>query len=126
LDQNVAGLYFQGEQTICQQGARKLTLFAQAGWSPTTDSFNNAYWGFGVNVEGLLSRSDKDKCGIAIASAHFNRNISAETALEATWQYHVNPHLYLQPDIQYILHPANAEAPLKNSLVYFIRVGLAW
>jgi porin len=126
LDQNIAGLYFQGEQTVWQQDTRKLTLFSQVGWSPTADSFNEAYLGFGVNIEGLLSRSGNDKCGIAIASAHFSQNINPETALEATCQYRFNPHVFLQPDVQYIFHPANTETSLKNSLVYFIRIGVTW
>ncbi|EIL96216.1 carbohydrate porin, partial [Rhodanobacter sp. 115] len=30
----------------------------------------------------------------------------AETAYELTWRYRLNPHLALQPDLQYIVHPA--------------------
>jgi porin len=87
------------------------------------------YLGAGlVKSQPLPGRKD-DQLGFAIARAGLGaagRRAGgglprAETALEATYKFQVVDNFALQPDVQYIIHPA-ARPGLSNALVVGLRV----
>ncbi|MBU4434263.1 MAG: carbohydrate porin [Alphaproteobacteria bacterium] len=50
---------------------------------------------------------------------------SAETTVELTYRYQVNDRLALQPDVQYVVHPAS-QAGLDNALIVGLRLNLTF
>ena len=92
-----------------------------------------SYFGAGLVKKGPipLPGRGEDKVGIAIARASIGgpaRRImdlpTAETSLEATYSFQAASFLTLQPDVQYIIHPASAPN-LKNAFVVGLRVALS-
>ncbi len=94
------------------------------GLSPKKQNFNKYYIGTGVNYTGLFSHKGNDKAGLAIAHVGLRESVPDETVLEFTYQYTMLHVIYLQPDIQYIMHPAGTGLKLKNSLSVTLRIGL--
>jgi len=47
-----------------------------------------------------------------------------ETVLEMTYRYPLWSHLWLQPDLQYVINPAGGETSTDNALVAILRVEL--
>ena len=78
-----------------------------------------AYLGGGVVHSGPLKRRKDDRLGIAIAHAMLGNDAvrgsglhCAETSIELTYQAKLSSRLVIQPDIEYIHHPAGvARAP---------------
>jgi porin len=98
-------------------------LFAQAGFSSRVINENYWYGGLGVRVAGVFADPVKDEAGFAVAHAGM-RSLNDETTIELTYWRHFSDHLYLQPDIQFIFHPAGAPMRLQNSFVGTVRFRL--
>ena len=72
----------------------------------------------GLNYRGLLPGRDDDLCGLGVSCKHYSRDYAAsellagnhgrdhETIFEFTYRAAVAPWLAVQPDFQYVLHPA--------------------
>jgi porin len=123
LNNTILGFYSYSDQKLWDNGSRNLSVFTQVGYSPgkCTNSF---YLGVGMNYTGLWSRHGKDIAGIAVASEHFRGGWKSETAIEFTYRYQINNHFFVQPDIQYIFHPAGTGEILNNSFAGNFRFGL--
>lgn len=85
------------------------------------------YLGAGVVRTGVFSRAG-DQFGFAIAHAMLGDPIrrrdgvpAAETSFEATYALQIRPWFTLQPDVQYIVHPAS-QPGLPNALAVGLRV----
>ncbi|HZC59650.1 MAG TPA: carbohydrate porin [Chthoniobacterales bacterium] len=83
----------------------------------------------GFNLDGPFPCRDKDIFGMALGytllSDHFtpvNTPIRSghETVFETSYKIQINDHLFLQPDIQYILNPGGY-SHLNNALVAVVR-----
>jgi porin len=83
----------------------------------------------GFNLDGPFHSRDKDVFGMALGytrlSDHFtpvNTPIRSghETVFETSYKIQINDHLFLQPDIQYILNPGGYPH-LDNALVAVLR-----
>ena len=121
VEQKNGGLYFVGDQQI----TNNFFVFTQIGLSPKTLNMHNHYYSLGLNYKKLISGRPFDECGIAVAYAGIDGNsIGSETAIEITYKYQMNNHIYLRPDLQYIINPAGTTIKLHNALVGFIRVGI--
>jgi porin len=123
LDTNTWGLYSIIDQQIWQLNNKKINGFLQIGYSPSKISANDFYLGGGMNFSGFLSTTHDDEFGIAIAHAHLTHTDDSETTIELTWHKPIIKHFYLQPDIQYIIHPSGKSSGLKNALAAFLRFG---
>jgi len=78
--------------------------------------------GAGINLKGIISQNSDDLLGLGIAYAALkNLDKKGETAFELTYQYCFNEHFSLQPDLQYIFHPAGREETINNTFVGFLR-----
>jgi porin len=87
-----------------------------------------SYLGFGVVKAAPFPGRKDDQLGLAVARAGFGGDArraldlpNAETAIEETYRYVAGPHLSLQPDLQYIIHPASAPH-LPNALAVGLRL----
>jgi len=119
--QQNGGLYFVGDQQITD----KLSLFSQMGYSPKKSNYNNKYFSIGFNYKGLFAKRPIDQFGLAMNYASIDANtFGSETAFEMTYKYELCEHIYIRPDIQYIINPSGTSAKLNNALVGFLRFGI--
>lgn len=125
---NNYGFYMVADQSIWQksENREKLGIFLQMSISPSNLNENNFYLGYGFTYNGIFSMYDKDVLGFAIAYAKLNNSIGHETSLELTYKTEINNHIFIQPDLQYIINPAGIGIRLQNSLEGTVRVGLTF
>ena len=126
LTNNLFGMYFFTDQTIWERNLRNAGLFLQLGYTPSAASTNNFYLGTGVNFTGLLSKMAKDTFGLAVAHVAFTKENRSETAIEITYYYQLNGHLFIQPDFQYIINPSGAGEPLPDAMTANLRFGISF
>ncbi len=126
MQNQLFGFYFYADQKIWEQNQRNAGGFVQVGYSPSADSFNKYYLGAGVNCTGFFSRKGKDVAGVAVAHAHFTGETKNETVVELTYRYQVTKNLFVQPDMQYIVHPAGTVEMLENALAANFRFGFSF
>ena len=117
------GFYMVGDQPIYTDGNRKLSIFYQLGYSPRNDNFG--YLGAGCIYTGLLSKKGADVLGLAIADGMLTKERGRdETTFELTYKVQISDQIYLQPEMQYVVHPGGTDMQLKNAMVGLVRLGL--
>ncbi|MFN8256018.1 MAG: carbohydrate porin [Bacteroidales bacterium] len=126
LNNSIIGAYFYIDQQFWKQKDKSIGAFLHLGYSPSEMSKNNAYLGLGINFNGYLSRAKNDILGIAVAYEHFVEGIGCETAIELTWNKIIHKDIYIQPDLQYIIHPSGTKNNLKNCLAATLRLGMSF
>lgn len=102
--------------------APRLTAWVRTGFADRRAQTVAGYIGAGAVQTGTFAARPDDRLGLAIAHAIIGRpaietlGISrAETSVEASYQLKLSDRVAMQPDVQYIIHPAGvADAP--NSL----------
>lgn len=115
------GFYVIADQDI----NKKLSAFTQIGFSPNNINNHNHFYSLGVNYKGFSKKRTDDVMGLAVAYFGIDdAAIKHETAIELTYKLQLNEHLYLQPDIQYIINPAGTGVKLDNALVGIVRFGV--
>jgi porin len=120
---NNYGFYFIADQTVFEQGNRKIGLFMQVAATSKSKNEHSRYLGFGGNYYGIFNKNGKDVLGLAIASIDLQRNSHKhETALELYYKWQFNDNFAIQPDIQYIINPSDTDAKLCNALVGILRL----
>jgi porin len=104
-----------------------LTGWVRVGVADPDVNAIGGYLGAGLVRTGLFGRKE-DQIGLAIAHASLGGPIrrrdglpAAETTIEATYLFQATSHLALQPDMQWIVHPASAPG-LPNALAVGLRV----
>jgi len=118
IKQNNKGAYLIVDQQISKQTA----AFAQLAISPKNKNQHYLYAGAGINLKGILRQNSDDLLGLGVAYAALkNFDKKGETAFELTYQYCFNEHFALQPDLQYILHPAGTEEKINNAFAGLLR-----
>lgn len=124
LNTNTSGFYAYIDQTLWQHDERKLGTFMQIGYSPSSSCITDRYMGFGLNFTGLFSSQASDVLGVAVAREHFQGSNKCETAVELTYQYQFTENIFIQPDLQYIIHPSGAEYQIPDCLAAILRFGI--
>lgn len=115
------GLYF----VVDQQLTDRLSFFSQIGLSPRKMNKNNYYLSAGLSCKAPFEQRVNDQVGIALAYAGISGNVvGSETAVELAYHFELNKHIYIKPDIQYIINPAGTDEKLDNALVGFVRFGV--
>lgn len=115
------GFYLIADQNF----SRKLSAFTQIGFSPNTINNHNHFYSLGVNYKGFSKKRTDDMLGLAFAYFGIDdASIKHETTIELTYKMVLNEHLYIQPDIQYIINPAGSGNKLNNALVGIVRFGV--
>ncbi len=126
---------FRPANTVGEQG---LSLFARLGGVPSDRNFVSSYVDGGLHYVGLLPGRPHDVTGIglsygrisrvarALAGEENNYNIPPapipdyESVLELTHRIEITPWWYIQPDLQYIMHPGGSKE-IPNALVVGLR-----
>jgi len=119
------GIYAIADQTIIKTSElKKTSVFIQSGYNPNKYVENSFYLGGGINQYGIGQRKN-DILGLAFAHAAFTTaGLKPETVFELTYKTVFTDYFYLQPDIQYVIHPAGTGVNLKNAFTAAIRFGL--
>ncbi|MBV9331666.1 MAG: carbohydrate porin, partial [Alphaproteobacteria bacterium] len=91
----------------------QLSFWLRAGAANGRAQTIGGYIGGGLVKQGLLSERPDDRAGLAIAHAIIGDPAAmalglphAETSIEATYQFKVSRNFVVQPDIDYVHHPA--------------------
>jgi porin len=121
---NNMGVYAIADQIIWKREKSSLGSFLQIGCGPVRLNKNYFYMGTGINYHLHSNKKRDDILGAAIALAWLNGNIDNETTLELTYKRQITKHIFLQPDIQYIINPAGLDTILGNSVAGTLRMGL--
>jgi len=130
------GMYGLAEYDVYHEKGdndQELTLFVRAGMAdPKVNRFSQ-YYGGGLVYTGLFPGRNFDQTGIGAAAAvngkYYKRSQrqsgqsadNAEIALEVTHSIYVNPNLFIQPDVQYVINPDTVPGR-KNALVLGVRL----
>lgn len=118
------GFYGVIDQMVWEKTeGRGVGVFAQLSFSPKKDNEHCCYIGGGVNCYGVCGR-ENDVVGLGVAHARFNHGKKPETTFELTYKACLGENIYLQPDFQYIIHPAGADLALSDASVAALRFGL--
>jgi porin len=119
------GIYLTGDQKLVETSSGKtLSAFVQFSISPASMNDNNWYAGGGINQTGLFPGRNEDVFGLALCRAGLQNSVNgSETVLEMTYKLKINDCLFLQPDLQYIVHPAGTNVALDNALAGILRFG---
>jgi len=123
LRQDNWGVYLLADQTLLSgTGNNRVSAFFQASLSPESKNRNSYYLGAGLHFTGWL-RSE-DEWGLAVAHAGMKQaGARSETALELSYKARFGNHLFIQPDLQYIIQPAGTDRALPNVLAGLLRMG---
>lgn len=120
------GAYLSADQTLVRfSEERMLRAFLQVSLSPASKNDNHAYLGGGILCRGPFPGRRADEFGMAVAHAELQHSANgSETAFEITYKLKVGEQVFLQPDMQYILHPAGTHGTPENALAAFLRFGI--
>ncbi len=129
------GVYGIIDQKIWHNKNHEIGFFATLAYEVNTNKdddksvfgegyyYNNCNLTAGINLNGVFSKKQKDMLGLALTTSFFDEVEiikSSETAVELMYKYQVNEHIYLKPDLQYIVNPTIFD----NALVALLRVGV--
>ena len=118
------GFYGVIDQMVWEKKEHQgIAIFVQGSFSPKLDNDHSYYCGCGINCYGICER-EKDIAGIALAHAGFRDKKKEETIIELTYKAALGENFYLQPNFQYIIHPAGTDVVLKNASIAALRFGL--
>jgi porin len=131
LRRGSSGAYMVGERALSgQDGAsgRRFAAYMQAGIADPRVNRFQSYVGAGIVGSGWGSMKDSDRFGASIARStngnHYLRARAedgtganrAETTVELTYLKQISKSLFVQPDVQYVIHP-NTDPMIANALV---------
>jgi porin len=117
------GFYLVGDHQLCSNGMHGFSIFYQLGLSPRNDNFG--YVGAGCVYTGIFSKKGEDALGLAVADGMLTKERGRdETTFELTYKVQISDQIYLQPEMQYVLHPGGTDVQLKNATVGLVRLGL--
>jgi porin len=118
---------------LSEQG---LYFFSLIDFAPPYNGLLPFYFQTGLLYKGLIPDRDEDELGVAIASGNFSYdNIQAQqekgntdqqnyiAVLELDYRIQINKWAYVQPLVQYIVHP-NGSARYGNATVLGLHFGV--
>lgn len=130
-------------------GKQTLNLFLRGVAAPADRNLIDFYADGGLTFKGLITSRPDDTIGLGMAYGHVSTNAAAydaefdamtgrpfpvrdfEAAIELTYQWVVRDGWYIQPNIQYIIHPGgnipnpampDTTSPIANALVLGTRL----
>ena len=128
-------IVYRAEPYVNEKSSKRgLSIFCSCAAAPSDRNLVSLYLDVGFNYLGLLPCRENDIFGAAASYTKLGddvvRNSSVihsghETVIEASYRIQLNEHLYLQPDIQYILHPG-AFGDHSNAFVSGLRFDIAF
>ncbi|KAF0150313.1 MAG: porin [Ignavibacteria bacterium] len=130
-----SGVYFNAEKfVLSKHGSPQLGLsfFGRIGFANKNINAVQTFWAFGFNFSGALSSSPEEILGFAIANARLSSKfITAnsliysnakfnETIFELTYSFNLLNWLCIQPDLQYVINPA--EGTSRRAFIAGVRI----
>lgn len=123
------GFYLEVESAL--PGSKHWSGWMRYGRDAASMQQVSGYWGGGVVGKGLLRGRKDDRVGLAFARATIS-NLAvqldglprSETSFEASYQFKLSEKWAIQPDVQYLRHPA-AAAHAPDALVTGLRLILS-
>jgi len=115
------GIYLSAEKFILAESkdsSQGLSAFLRFGIANENINPINYYWGFGINIIGLIDGRDEDVLGLSVANAHLcnkyreiNKTFESklnenETIFEMIYRLPLLEHLVIKTDFQIIVNPA--------------------
>ena len=127
---------------------RALSVFVRGSVAPSDRNLLDLYADGGLTFKGPLAALPDDTMGIAASIARISPQASAfdreliavtgtampvrdfEAAIELTYQWSLGDNWFVQPDLQYIVHPGGnianplaqtMQSPIPNALVFGVR-----
>ena len=120
---DVNGAYAIAERRLSTGSFLPVALFAQVGWTGGHLEPVSSFLGAGVDVEVRRTGRPSDHLSLGFARAALRQpSGSAETSWEVAYFRPLLAQLAVQPDLQYVVHPAGLHA---NALVAIFRVRVA-
>lgn len=124
------GFYAEAESAL--PGSKHWSGWIRCGGATGSVQAVDGYVGGGFVAKGLLRGRSEDRLGIALARASIspdarrvNQLSRAETTFEISYQAKLNDILAVQPDAQYVLHPAGDQPDAPDALVIGVRLVLS-
>lgn len=121
-----SGLYAFVQTPI--PGSRKWNAWIRIGVADPSVQTISGYVGGGIAAKGLIGGRKDDRIGVAIARAEIGEPARdalglprAETTIETTYSAKFGDAVTLQPDLQYVIHPASRPG-IRNALVFGLRL----
>jgi len=113
-------------------GPKGWSGWLRAGFADPDINVVADYVGLGVVRQGPFASRPDDQLGFAVARAGLSRAARArddlppaETTFELTYSFQVNDDFAVQPDVQYVVHPAS-QAGLADAFVIGLRLTLSF
>lgn len=136
--QGSSGAYLVADTLLYQapQAQRKLAGFMQLGVGDARVNRFGAYLGMGVVGTGFVPQRGDDEVGLAVAIARNGNHYllgrqgaggatqRAEATVELTYLAQLTPHVSVQPNLQYVIHPNTAGTP--NALTLQLRAEIVF
>jgi porin len=136
--QGSGGAYLIADQTVWSPRRGRpgtLTVFAQLGLGDGRVNQIGSYLGGGLTFTAPLPSRADDELGLAVAAArngsHYQRaqtavglSVAGETTVELTYLAQLRSWLALQPDVQYVIHPAGTQSQ-RNATVLGLRLAVS-
>jgi porin len=129
------GFYIIGEKRLLGGYDRRpaLSAFAKFGIAEPSRNTLDRFVSAGLTLTGFIAQRSGDTLGLGMVrartSAAYRRanpgSPTAETILELTYKAHVKDYLNVQPDVQYVIHPAS-EPHISNAWVLGVRAELTF
>lgn len=120
---NNFGVYGNFDQLLWKHDSHSVAAFVRASVSPRALNDNYTFCGAGFTWNGIFHPSGNDALGIGVVHACLQSS-DHETALECTYQFPATNFIMLQPDVQYILHPAGTGTSLPDCIASTLRIGI--
>lgn len=125
LHNHTPGVYVIADQTIWRSGSRRMAIFMQAGYTSAKESFIDFTAAGGINIIGLVPGRENDAAGLALTTARFAGETGNETTIELTYRIQLPGNAWIQPDLQYIIHPSGRGSGVPHCLAGFLRLGVS-
>lgn len=129
--------WYAGVEQAMELGTLEASVFLRYGEANDEVNPMKNYVGAGLVIDSVSAMLEGDSFGFAIASARVGRpyrelieqsgagSRSRETIWELTYRAPINDHLVLQPDFQWVQHPAT-NASLEDAVVVGLRFELSF
>ncbi len=111
------GFYFLAEQEVWHpegKAGRTLALFGRAGFAPNDRNLVPVYFDTGFNFQGALASRANDTLGLGFSYTQLSDELVAdggdEEVVELTYRVVLGDHIFLQPDLQFIIHPGATDS----------------
>lgn len=127
-----------GSKSAAKLSSQGLYFFSLFNYAPSENNLLPFYFHTGLLYQGLIPGRDTDQTGIAIAYGNYsfenieqqqlNGNVNQQNytvVIEAGHRFQVNKWSYVQPLIQYIIHP-NGSAATQNDTIIGMNIGVSF